>query len=67
MYSYIVGKIVSVYKKSIVLESNYIGYFVLVPRSEVFEQGKAVRLYIHKYTYLSNKNAPRENFYGFKT
>lgn len=66
MYSYIVGKVVSVYKKSIVIENNFMGYYVLVPNTEVFEKGKTIRLYVHKYTYLSNKNTLREDVYGFK-
>ncbi|MCQ3907883.1 MAG: helix-hairpin-helix domain-containing protein [Mycoplasmoidaceae bacterium] len=66
MYSYIVGKVVSVYKKSIVIENNYVGYFVLVPKADAFETGKTIRLYLHKYTYLSNKNSLREEFYGFR-
>ena len=67
MYSYIVGKVASVYKKSIVIENNYVGYFVFVPRAEVFKQDTTIRLYLYKYTYLSNKNSLREDFYGFKT
>ena len=66
MYSYIVGKVVSVHKKSIVIENNYVGYYVFAPKAEQFEAGKATRVYIHKYTCLSNKNALREEFYGFK-
>ncbi|XQP55997.1 MAG: Holliday junction branch migration protein RuvA [Mycoplasmoidaceae bacterium] len=66
MYSYIVGKVVSVHKKSIVLENNYVGYLVYVPKTDNFETGKTIRLYIHKYTYLSNKNALKEEFYGFR-
>lgn len=66
MYSYIVGKIVSVYRKSIVIENNYVGYFVFVANPNVFEAGKTIRLYMYKYTYLSNKNSLKEDFYGFK-
>lgn len=66
MYSYIVGKVVSTHKKSIVIENNYTGYLVFVPRTEAFESGKTIRLYLYKYTYLSNKNSLKEDFYGFK-
>ena len=66
MYSYIVGKIVSVHKKSIVIENNYKGYYVFCPKPDVFEKDKTIRLYVYKYTYLSNKNALREDLYGFK-
>lgn len=66
MYSYIVGKVVSIYRRSIVIENNYVGYFVFVPKTDVFEAGKTIRLYIQKYTYLSNKNSLKEDFYGFK-
>lgn len=66
MYSYIVGKIVSVHPRSITLENNYIGYLIYVPKADVFEKNTTTRLYLYKYTYLSNKNALREEFYGFK-
>ena len=66
MYSYIVGKVISVHKKSIVIENNYVGYLVLVSKPEQFESGKSIRLFLHKYTCLSNKNTLREEFYGFK-
>ncbi len=66
MYSYIVGKIVSIYRKSIVIENNYVGYHVFVPKTDVFEKGVTTRLFVQKYTYLSNKNSLREEFYGFK-
>ena len=66
MYSYIVGKVVSLNKKSITIENNYIAYVVYVGKPDAFEQGKVQKIYLHKYCYLSNKNALQEDFYGFK-
>lgn len=66
MYSYIVGKVVSIHKKSIVIENNYKGYYVFTSKPDVFEKDKTIRLYVYKYTYLSNKNSLKEDLYGFK-
>lgn len=66
MYSYVVGKVVSLNKKSITVENNYMAYVVNVGKPNEFEQGKVQKIYLHKYCYLSNKNTIQEDFYGFK-
>lgn len=66
MYSYIVGKIISVHKKSITFEHNNIGYLIYVSHPEIYQQGWIQKLFVHKHTYLSNKNTLQEEMYGFK-
>jgi Holliday junction DNA helicase RuvA len=66
MYSYIIGKITSLNKRSVTVESNYFGYHIFVPKTEVFEVGKVNKIYIVKNLSLNNnKNRITEEMYGF--
>ncbi len=65
MVSYIIGKITSLNKKSITVESNWTGYVINVTNSELFELGKVRKIYLHKHTSLTNKNSVNEEYYGF--
>lgn len=65
MLSYIIGKIVSINKKSITVESNWTGYVISVACPEVFELGKVKKIYIHKNVSLTTKNNIQESYYGF--
>jgi len=67
MYSYIIGKIGATYTKRVVIENNYTGLLVNVGRPELFEKGKAYRLWVYKHCSLSNKNTIVEEMYGFQT
>lgn len=66
MYSYIVGKIISINKKSITLEHSYTGYVINVGKPSNFTVGKITKIYLHKHCYITNKNSFNEEFYGFK-
>lgn len=66
MYSYMVGKVISLNKKSITVENNYVAYVINVGKPDSFEQGKVQKVYLYKYLYLSNKNTMQEDYYGFK-
>lgn len=65
MVSYIIGKITSLNKKSITVESNWTGYVINVTNPELFELGKVRKIYLHKHTSLTNKNSVNEEYYGF--
>lgn len=65
MYSYIIGKIVSLNKKTITIENNYFGYCLYVSRPEEYEIGKIKKIYLYKSVYLNNKNKVVEELYGF--
>lgn len=65
MYSYIVAKIISINKKSITVENNYIGYVINVIEPNVFELNKIKKIYLYKHVVLNNKNSFIEEYYGF--
>lgn len=65
MISYIIGKITSLNKKTITVESNWTGYVINVTAPELFELGKVRKIYLHKHTSLTNKNSVNEEYYGF--
>ena len=65
MLSYMIGKIISINKKSITLESNWTGYVINVTNPELFELGKVKKIYLHKHSVISNKNNLVEDYYGF--
>ncbi|MBQ6970052.1 hypothetical protein IJQ19_00215 [bacterium] len=44
MYSYIVGKVISINKKSITLENNYVGYVINVNGLNNFTKNKVIKL-----------------------
>lgn len=67
MYSYIVGKVISINKKSITLENNYIGYVINVNGLNNFVKNKVIKLWLYKYTNITNKNSLNEEFYGFRS
>ena len=57
MYSYIIGKIISINKKSITLEHSYIAYVINVGKPNSFVIGKITKIYLHKHCYITNKNS----------
>ena len=65
MLSYMIGKIISINKKSITLESNWTGYVINVTNPESFELGKVKKIYLHKNSLISNNNNLVEDYYGF--
>lgn len=67
MYSYIVGKVISINKKSITLENNYVGYVINVNGLNNFTKNKVIKLWLYKYTNITNKNSLNEEFYGFRS
>lgn len=67
MYSYIVGKVISINKKSITLENNYIGYVINVNGLNNFVKNKVIKLWLYKYVNITNKNSLNEEFYGFRS
>lgn len=67
MYSYIVGKVISINKKSITLENNYIGYVINVNGLNNFVKNKIIKIWLYKYVNITNKNSLNEEFYGFKS
>lgn len=66
MHSYIIGKIISINKKSITLEHGYIGYVINVGKPNNFVVGKITKIYLYKHCYITNKSSFSEEFYGFK-
>jgi Holliday junction DNA helicase RuvA len=62
-----VGKIISLNKKSITVENNYMGYVIVVANPEEYEIGKIKKVFIYKITSLTNKNKLIEELYGFET
>ncbi len=67
MMSYLYGKIVTINKKSIVVENNYTGWYILVADPSCFELNKYSRVYIFKHLCQNNKNNYIEEVVGFKT
>ncbi len=67
MISYLYGKIVTINKKSIVVENNYTGWYILVADPSSFELNKYSRVYIFKHLCQNNKNNYIEEVVGFKT
>ncbi|MDR3249841.1 MAG: hypothetical protein LBS95_02060 [Mycoplasmataceae bacterium] len=65
MVSYIVGKIISVNKRSITLENNYFGYNIMVSKLDEYEVGKVKKIYLYKSLILNNKNKISEELFGF--
>lgn len=65
MYSYIIGKVVSINKKSITLENNGIGYNISVSNPNDFSINKISKIYLYKHISTNNKNCFIEEFYGF--
>jgi len=62
--NYMIGKVVSVSKTSIVLENNYLGYTIRVANSSDFEINKVKKLYVLKIAKFHN-NFINETIYGF--
>jgi Holliday junction DNA helicase RuvA len=61
-----VGKIISINKKTITMENNYIGYVVNVIKPDQFEVNKVKKIYIYKHISTNNKNNLTEELYGFE-
>ncbi len=59
---YKVGKIASIGKTYIILESSYTGLIVYVARPEDFKKDWVSKVYMYEY-----KSEYTENIYGFKT
>jgi Holliday junction DNA helicase RuvA len=66
MYSYFIGKIVKLNKKTITFENNYIGYLINVSNINKFEEGKVKKLFILKNMTLGRNNHIVEELYGFE-
>lgn len=62
---YIYGKVVWINKKSIILESNGVGYKINIVDGEKITLDKFVKLYIHKLSKLDHKNNVISEYYGF--
>ncbi len=62
MYSYLIGKIVQIRPNYIVLESNNIGYELIVSNPYSFELGQEIKIYVFK-----RFREPDIFLYGFKT
>jgi Holliday junction DNA helicase RuvA len=61
-----IGKVVSLNKKSITFENNYTGYVIYVSNPERFEINKVKKIYLYKHLSSGNKNNFLENLYGFE-
>lgn len=57
-----IGKIVSIGKTYVILESNYTGFIVYVAQPEQFEKDKNIKLYIYEH-----RSEYTSAMYGFKT
>ena len=62
MYSYLIGKIVQIRPSYIVLETNNIGYELIVSNPYSFELGADIKIYVFKRV-----REPDVFLYGFKT
>ncbi|MDR3329781.1 MAG: hypothetical protein LBS76_00715 [Mycoplasmataceae bacterium] len=60
-----IGKVISINKKTITFENNYTGYFINVCNPERYEVNKIKKLYLYKHMATNNKNNFIEEFYGF--
>lgn len=65
MINYIVGKITYVGKKFILLESNWIGYYIHVTKPEEYEVNVTKRIYLSEILKLNNRNVLSKEYYGF--
>jgi Holliday junction DNA helicase RuvA len=65
MLSYIIGKIISINKKSITLENNYMGLVIYATHLEKYEINKVKKIYVYKHITSNNKNNLVEQLYGF--
>jgi Holliday junction DNA helicase RuvA len=61
-----VGKIVSINKKTVTVENNYVGYVINVPKPDAFEANKIKKFYLYKHMSTNNKNNLIEELYGFE-
>jgi Holliday junction DNA helicase RuvA len=61
-----IGKVVSINKKTITFENNYVGYVINVCNPESFEVNKLKKLYLYKHMATNNKNNLTEELYGFE-
>jgi Holliday junction resolvasome RuvABC DNA-binding subunit len=67
MREYIIGKIVEINKNTIVLENNYIGYKIYVPKANEYIEGKIVKLYLTTITQVyASGNKQKTVMFGFK-
>lgn len=66
MYSYMIGKVISLNKKTITFENNYVGYVIYVADPSKFEINKVKKLYLYKQLSFGNKNNVLEEIYGFE-
>jgi Holliday junction DNA helicase RuvA len=61
-----VGKVISINKKTITVENNYVGYVINVTKPDNFETNKIKKLYLYKHMSTNNKNNLIEELYGFE-
>jgi Holliday junction resolvasome RuvABC DNA-binding subunit len=66
MYSYIIGKIISINNHSITLESNYCAYIIKVRNPKHFEINKVKKIYLFKTASIID-NQIYEIMYGFES
>lgn len=65
MINYLVGKVTYIGTKFLLLESNWVGYYIHINNPEMYELNKNKRIFIHKTMKLNNKNEIIHNYYGF--
>lgn len=66
MYSYFIGKIASINKKSVTIEINNIGHVVNVNNTHLFTKDEELKIFIYSQYSLTSKNFFIEEIYGFK-
>ena len=62
MYSYIIGKVVSVESCSITLDNNGIGYLIYTPSPYAFNEGEEYKVYLYQQI-----REDENTLFGFKT
>lgn len=62
MYSYIIGKVVSVLSDNITLDNNGIGYLIHTPNPYAFKEGEEYKVYLYQQI-----REDEHTLFGFKT
>ena len=60
---YILGKIISISKRSLILESNQIGYSIVISNPQDYELNKFKKIFVYEYNY---ENINKKILFGFK-
>jgi Holliday junction resolvasome RuvABC DNA-binding subunit len=67
MQTYIIGKVVEINKNNIVLENNYHGYKIYVPRVFDYDLGKISKVFIYELnSVIHNGNRFTTEWFGFR-